>query len=27
MITCINPGHSSSEHTLNSLRYSDRLKE
>jgi len=27
MITCINPGHSSSEHTLNSLRYADRLKE
>ena len=27
MITCINPGSSSSEHTLNSLRYADRLKE
>ena len=27
MITCISPGHSSSDHTLNSLRYADRLKE
>ena len=27
MITCICPGHSSSDHTLNSLRYADRLKE
>ena len=27
MITCINPVNSSNEHTLNSLRYADRLKE
>lgn len=27
MITCISPGHSSSDHSLNSLRYADRLKE
>lgn len=27
MITCVCPGHSSSDHTLNSLRYADRLKE
>jgi kinesin family protein 2/24 len=27
MITCITPGHSSSDHTINSLRYADRLKE
>jgi len=27
MLTCICPGHSSADHTLNSLRYADRLKE
>ena len=27
MMTCICPGHSSSDHSLNSLRYADRLKE
>jgi kinesin family protein 2/24 len=27
MIACINPGQSSNEHTLNTLRYADRLKE
>jgi kinesin family member 2/24 len=27
MIACISPGHSSSDHSLNSLRYADRLKE
>ena len=27
MIACITPGHSSSDHTINSLRYADRLKE
>ncbi|CAG9331535.1 unnamed protein product [Blepharisma stoltei] len=27
MITCVCPGHSSSDHTINSLRYADRLKE
>lgn len=26
MIACINPGSSSSDHTLNTLRYADRLK-
>lgn len=27
MITCISPGHNSADHSLNSLRYADRLKE
>lgn len=27
MLTCICPGHSSADHSLNSLRYADRLKE
>ena len=27
MLTCICPGHSSADHTINSLRYADRLKE
>ena len=27
MIACVSPGNSSSEHTLNTLRYADRLKE
>jgi|TARA_B110000285_G_scaffold217007_1_gene264897 kinesin family member 2/24 len=27
MLTCINPGMSSAHHTLNSLRYAERLKE
>lgn len=27
MIACVSPGISSSEHTLNTLRYVDRLKE
>lgn len=27
MIACISPGHNSSDHSLNSLRYADRLKE
>lgn len=27
MIACINPGSSSSDHTLNTLRYADRLKQ
>jgi len=26
MIACINPGSSSSDHTLNTLRYAQRLK-
>ena len=26
MIACINPGSSSADHTLNTLRYADRLK-
>jgi kinesin family protein 2/24 len=26
MLTCINPGNSSANHTLNSLRYAERLK-
>lgn len=27
MIACVNPAYSSSNHTINTLRYSDRLKE
>lgn len=27
MIACISPGSSSAEHSLNTLRYADRLKE
>ena len=27
MIACISPGSSSADHTLNTLRYSNRLKE
>jgi kinesin family member 2/24 len=27
MLACICPGNSSSDHTLNTLRYADRLKE
>ena len=27
MISCVCPGHTSSDHSLNSLRYADRLKE
>jgi kinesin family protein 2/24 len=27
MISCISPGYSSANHTINTLRYSDRLKE
>ena len=27
MIACISPGHSSAEHTANTLRYAERLKE
>ena len=27
MIACISPGFSSANHTINTLRYSDRLKE
>mgnify|MGYP002526805716 CR=1 FL=1 len=27
MISCINPSYISSNHTINTLRYSDRLKE
>ena len=27
MIACVSPGNSSSEHTINTLRYADRLKE
>ena len=27
MIACINPGSSSADHTLNTLRYADRVKE
>jgi len=26
MIACINPGSSSSDHTINTLRYAERLK-
>lgn len=26
MIACINPGSSSSDHTVNTLRYAERLK-
>jgi len=26
MIACINPGSTSADHTLNTLRYADRLK-
>ena len=27
MISCISPTHTSANHTINTLRYSDRLKE
>jgi kinesin family member 2/24 len=27
MIACVGPGFSSTNHTINTLRYSDRLKE
>ena len=27
MVACISPGSSSADHTLNTLRYSSRLKE
>lgn len=27
MIACVSPGSSSTEHTVNTLRYADRLKE
>lgn len=27
MIACINPGKNSADHTLNTLRYADRLKD
>ena len=27
MIACVSPGYSSANHTINTLRYSDRLKE
>jgi len=27
MIACVSPGSSSAEHTINTLRYADRLKE
>lgn len=27
MIACINPGSSSSDHTINTMRYAERLKE
>lgn len=27
MISCVSPGYSSANHTINTLRYSDRLKE
>lgn len=27
MIACVNPSYSSANHTINTLRYSDRLKE
>lgn len=27
MIACINPGSSSADHTINTLRYADRLKD
>lgn len=27
MIACVSPAYSSSNHTINTLRYSDRLKE
>ena len=27
MISCVNPSYISSNHTINTLRYSDRLKE
>ena len=26
MVACINPGSSSSDHTINTLRYAERLK-
>lgn len=27
MIACLNPGSSSSDHTINTMRYAERLKE
>lgn len=27
MIACVSPGSSSADHTINTLRYADRLKE
>ena len=27
MIACVSPGSTSTEHTINTLRYADRLKE
>jgi len=27
MIACVSPGSSSADHTLNTLRYADRLKD
>lgn len=27
MISCVSPGHTSADHTINTLRYSERLKE
>ena len=27
MISCVSPGNSSADHTINTLRYADRLKE
>lgn len=27
MIACVSPGHSSADHTLNTLKYADRLKD
>ena len=27
MIACVSPGHNSADHTLNTLKYADRLKD